>query len=68
LSWKAAWNDGIVECWKTGPEKREKVYSKKNAVFAFNDDTHVGSPFLTFAQKIRHNNEKINTIIFVLIF
>jgi hypothetical protein len=27
LSWYAAWNNGIVECWNTGYEKRKKVYS-----------------------------------------
>ena len=29
FSLRAAWNDGIVECWKTGYEKRKKIYYKK---------------------------------------
>ncbi len=29
LSWLAVLNNGIVECWKTGSEKRKKVYTIK---------------------------------------
>ena len=31
-------NDGIVECWNTGSEKRKVVHPKKNVVFTFYDD------------------------------
>ena len=45
LSWYAAWNGGIVECWKTGSEKRKKVYFTKNVESTFYDDAHQTSIF-----------------------
>jgi len=44
-SWQATWNDGIVECWNTGYEKRKKIYSTKNVVSRFYDDARQPSIF-----------------------
>ena len=38
-------DDGIVECWNTGYEKRKKIYSTKNVVSTFYDDAHQASIF-----------------------
>jgi hypothetical protein len=48
FSWLAVWNDGIVECWKTGYEKRKKVYSKKMLYLHFMMMTD-RPPFSAFA-------------------
>ena len=41
----AVWNDGIMEFWKTGYEKRKKIYSTKSVVSTSYDDAHQTSIF-----------------------
>jgi hypothetical protein len=41
----AVWNDGIVEFWNTGYEKRKKISSTKNVVSTFYDDARQTSIF-----------------------
>ncbi len=50
-----------MECWNTGYKKRKKIYSTKNVVSTFYDDTRQTSIFCFRPQKIRHYYEKINT-------
>jgi len=38
FAWQAEWNDGIVEFWNTGYDKRKKIYSTKNMGSTFYDD------------------------------
>ena len=58
LSWYAAWNGGIVECWKTGSEKRKKVYSTKNVVSTFYDDARQTSIFCFYPRKYANITRK----------
>ena len=58
LSWYAAWNDGIEECWKIGYKKRKKIYSTKNVLSTFYDDARQTSIFCLSLRKYSHITRK----------
>ena len=51
FSCQAAWNDGIVECWNIGLEKRKMDYPTRNVESTSFDDARQTSIFWFFPQK-----------------
>ena len=56
--WEATWNDGIVECWNNGYEKRENIYFIKNAKYTFYNDARQTSIFCFRTRKYANIKKK----------
>ncbi len=52
FSLEPVWNDGIVECWNIGYEKRKTDYPTRNVESTIFDDAHQTSIFCFYPKSI----------------